>query len=186
MCIYVYIWPFTPCRNTMQAIQKKSKPLVLCIGLPEMQVSFLVVVLTVLFFALVAPKVVTQQCFGCCWGVLQQHQCSPKFQPQPLTPRPVVWEWERSWEVTVWTVEPNWSKGYSIQYCVCSAIKANKEEKRGVFVFYEFVFWSKHCVDWSLAFLELAIHTFLLSGSRVGFFNLFSLLLHSQPFLLLG
>ena len=93
-------------------------------GCMEMELILPVAALIELCSALVARKVsVTHQCFGCCRAVLAQHQgCLSNI---PLTSRLRGGDTAR-------TADPNWPKGQSRPYDICSAVKAKrKEEGRG-------------------------------------------------------
>ena len=137
----------------------------IALGLAEMELIFPIAALTVLCFVLVARKMLlTHQCLGCCWAVLAQQQgCLsniPPHSPSRLGVGKILGG------DTARTADPNWPKGPSIPYDVCSAMKAKrKEEGWGAFVSTTLVFRSNRYAYWSPASREVAGHR-LLRGSR--------------------
>ena len=97
------------------------------LSLAEMELIFPIADLIVLCFVLVARKVLmTHQCFGYCWAVLPQHQgCLANIAP--LTSRLGVGK-ILGGDIAR-TADPNWPKGYSIPYDICSEIKAKRKEE---------------------------------------------------------
>ena len=94
-----------------------------------MELILPIAALIVLCSVLVARKVlITHQCFGYCWAVLAQHQGCLSNIP-PLTSRLGVGKILGG--DTARTADPNWPKGYSMPYDVCSAIKARRRRNKG-------------------------------------------------------
>lgn len=106
-----------------------------------MELTFCIEALILLCSVLVARKVlITYQCLGYCWAVFAQHQgCLSNIAPSPSR----LGLGKTLGGDTVRTADPNWEKGHSIPYKICSAIKdKSKEEDLGEFVIMTFVFWN--------------------------------------------
>ena len=112
------MWPRSELTNTV------------VLGLAGMEFVFPIAALTVLCFVMVAGRtLIIHQCFGYCWAVLTQHQgclSNATLSPSRLGVGNIL-----GGDIAR-TADPNWPKGYSIPYDVCSAIKAKRRvEGRG-------------------------------------------------------